>query len=317
MGARERTKLIMIAGPTAAGKTALSVDLAEIFGGEVVSADSMQVYRFMDIGTAKPSPEERERVPHHLLDVVNPDEPFNADLYARMAGAAVEGISASGKIAFVVGGAGLYIRALTEGLCAGPPADEDLRSSYRAEANRFGDDYLYEKLKACDMKAAALIDHRDTLRIIRALEVKELTGRSLVEIRLDSPRGIDRYDCLKIGLHMTRAELYGRIERRALEMVSAGFLGEVEGLLSRGYGKDLKPMQSLGYKHMIAHCEGRSSLEEAIALMTRDTKRYAKRQLTWFNADKDISWYRPDESDAVAAKVKEFLRRPPKSAQRA
>lgn len=300
-------RLIIIVGPTAVGKTEVAVELAREKNGEVISADSMQVYRYMDIGTAKPSASQRERVPHHLIDVVNPDEHFDANLYRHMASNVISSLWSQGKTIFVVGGTGLYIKALLWGLFEGPGRDERIRAFYKQMLNRFGKEYLYETLKKKDEHAAARIERNDTVRIIRALEVLELSGSSIVEKQESHGFKNRRYDYIKIGIHMERSFLYKRIEERAVKMVEAGLVEEVTKLLDMGYGENLKPMKSLGYKHMVGHVMQKIGLYEAIQLMQRDTKRYAKRQLTWFGADKEILWFTPEQISEIKTLIDQFL----------
>ncbi|MDI6775622.1 MAG: tRNA (adenosine(37)-N6)-dimethylallyltransferase MiaA [Syntrophales bacterium] len=302
-----KPRLIIIVGPTGVGKTNVAIRLAGELGGEIIGADSMQVYRYMDIGTAKPTLAERSQVRHHLFDVVNPDEEFNAAMFVKEAGAIIETLNRLQKPVFVVGGTGLYIRALLGGLFEGPGADEDLREVYRQEAARHGKRYLYEKLKVKDARAAALIDANDISRIIRALEVVELTGKSIVEQQEAHHFRNNLYECLKIGLMMEREQLYARIEQRTEKMIEDGFTDEVRNLLAMGYDETIKPMQSLGYKHIVGYLRGEYSLGEAVRTIKRDTRRYAKRQLTWFKADRDVEWFSPHDVDAIRKRIGEFL----------
>jgi tRNA dimethylallyltransferase len=304
---RAKPRIAIIVGPTGVGKTAMALALAARLGGEIVSADSMQVYRGMDIGTAKPTPEERQRIPHHLLDVVDPDEPFDASRYCALAHQIITPLHGEGKPIFVVGGTGLYIRALLGGLIAGPGADESLRRSLKEEGSRWGIPHLYDQLRARDPQAAERINPRDAVRIIRALEVLELTGRSIVDHQRDHRFREQPYEALKIGLMLERGELLGRIDGRTERMIADGFVGEVERLLGRGYERALKAMQSLGYRHLAAYLSGEVDLEGAIRLIKRDTRRYAKRQMTWFAADREIAWLAPHQIDAAAERIDRFL----------
>ena len=298
-----KPRLICIVGPTGVGKTAMALELADRWGGEIVSADSMQVYRHMDIGTAKPTPEERSRISHHLLDVVNPDEPFDASLYIRLANGIIADLQREERPIFVVGGTGLYIRALFGGLIAGPGADETLRQTLRQEMNRLGKSHLYEKLRARDEKAAARIDPHDGVRIIRALEVLKLTGRSIVDHQQEHRFREAPYEILRIGLYLDRERLNDRIERRTDRMIADGFAEEVRHLLDMGYTESLKSMQSLGYRTMVSFLAGRQSLEEAVRLIKRDSCRYAKRQMTWFAADREVGWLDPGDVDAASRQI--------------
>lgn len=303
----EKPRLIILVGPTGAGKTRMAMKIAGRFGGEIVSADSLQVYRMMDIGTAKPTPEEQRRIPHHLLDVVDPDQPFDVSLYCELAHGVIARLHREKKPVIVAGGTGLYIRALLGGLIAGPRADESLRQILIDEMKRLGKSHLYEKLRLKDEKAAAQINPHDGVRIIRALEVLELTGRSIVDYQQDHRFREQPYKVIKIGLMPDRTVLQARIEERTDRMIADGFVDEVRQLLGRGYCRSLKPMQSLGYRHICGFLAGEGNLEEAIRLIKRDTYRYAKRQMTWFAADREISWLALDDFDTVNERIGLFL----------
>jgi tRNA dimethylallyltransferase len=303
----KKPRLIVILGPTAAGKTALALALAHESGGEIISADSMQVYRFLDVGTAKPTPQEQSLVKHHLIDVVNPDERFNAAMFIRLAHGTIGKLNDAGKPVFVVGGTGLYIKALLGGLFEGPDADEDLRKLYRQELKQFGNTYLYEKLKERDEQAAAQIDRNDIPRIIRALEVLELCGLSIVEKQKAHHFGDNLYDAIKIGLMMERTELYKRIDQRTETMIEDGLVDEVERLFSMGYHETLKPMQALGYKHIARLIKGSCNLTDAVKMIKRDTRHFAKRQMTWFGRDREIEWFAPSNIDAIRRRINHFL----------
>lgn len=304
-----KQRLIAIIGPTGVGKTETAITLASEYGAEIISADSMQVYRKMNIGTAKPSPEERAMVRHHLIDVVNPDESFNAALYNKMASGLITALQAEKMNIFIVGGTGLYIKTLLGGLFEGPGADESIREFYRRELKCYGKAYLYNRLKEKDEQAAARIDGNDTVRIIRALEVLELSGESIVCQQARHGFADSSYECLKIGLTIDRECLNARIDQRADKMIQDGLVEEVAGLLETGYHENLKPMRSLGYKHIVGFIKGLYPFEEAIRIMKRDTKRYAKRQMTWFKADKEIEWISPHDVDAARQRIEQFLLR--------
>ena len=302
-----KPRLVILLGPTGSGKTAMALAMAGRWGGEIVSADSMQVYRGMDIGTAKPTREERIRVPHHLLDCVDPDEPFHVSRYCELAREVIARLHREQRPIFVVGGTGLYIRALLGGLIDGPGADETLRNHMKEEIQQLGIEALYQKLRISDPRAAAQISPRDAIRIIRALEVLELTGRSIVDHQQEHRFREQPYEAFKIGLTLTREELQERICTRTDRMIAEGFVREVEGLLAAGYDRSLKSMQSLGYRHLAACLAGEGDLEAAVRLIKRDTGRYAKRQMTWFAADREISWLRPSDHDAAAERIGRFL----------
>lgn len=302
-----KPRVILLVGPTGVGKTGLALEMAERFGGEIVSADSLQVYRGMDIGTAKPTLDERQRIPHHLIDVVDPDQPFDASRYRDLAREAIARLHREKKPVFVVGGTGLYIRALLGGLIEGPGADEALRQTLREELKRWGAPLLYEKLRKRDEKAAAQVSPRDGVRIIRALEVLEATGRSIVDHQKEHRFGEKPYEVLKIGLVLERDRLLENIGIRTDRMIAEGFVEEVRRLLAMGYDRSLKPMQSLGYRHICAYLAGERGLEETVRMIKRDTYRYAKRQMTWFSADGEIVWLSPADVDTAAERIGRFL----------
>ncbi|MFA6412955.1 MAG: tRNA (adenosine(37)-N6)-dimethylallyltransferase MiaA [Syntrophales bacterium] len=302
-----RPRLVVITGPTAAGKTAVALPLARKFNAGIISADSMQVYRYLDIGTAKPTREEQQQVPHHLIDCVNPDEWFNAARFREEADLAIGRLHGQGRPVFVVGGTGLYIRVLLGGLLPGPGPDEVLRGNYKDLMALHGKEYLYEELRAKDPAAALTIDSNDAVRIIRALEYFAATGCSITEAQGRHGFKDKRYEFIKIGISPDRDSLFERIDGRAAAMIAAGLVEETRELQARGYGEDLKPMQSLGYKHIFNYLKGVCSLEEAQSSMARDTRKYAKRQLTWFRAEKDMTWMSPDNVPEIERRIAEFL----------
>lgn len=302
-----KPRVILLVGPTGVGKTGLALEIAGRFGGEIVGADSLQVYRGMDIGTAKPTPGERQRVPHHLIDVVDPDQPFDASRYRDLAREAIARLDREKKPVFVVGGSGLYIRALLGGLIAGPGADEALRATLREELRRGGVSALYEKLRSKDEKAAAQVNPGDGVRIIRALEVLEATGRSIVDYQKEHRFGEQPYEALKIGLMLERDRLLENIGIRTERMIADGFVEEVRRLLAMGYDRSLKPMQSLGYRHVCAYLAGEEGLEGTVRMIKRDTYRYAKRQMTWFAAEREIVWFSPADVEKATERIGRFL----------
>ena len=304
---KARPKIVVIAGATGIGKTGLSLQLAEAFRGGIVSADSMQIYRFMDIGTAKPDAAERQRAPHCMLDVADPDEPYDAARYVKEARGCIAGLHRAGRLPLVVGGTGFYIKALLQGLFEARPASAEIRSRLREEARQSGSRVLYDRLSACDPEAAARIHPNDAYRVIRALEVCEVTGRPMSAWQQAHAFADAPYDALKICLHMERDALYERIDERVDQMVGQGLLQEVKALLERGYAADIKSMQALGYRHMMQYIQGGASWEESIRLMKRDTRRYAKRQLIWFKKDTDFIWMAPDDVGAIRSRIEDFL----------
>lgn len=298
--------LIVICSPTATGKTHLAIELAEMVGGEIINADSLQVYRYLDIGTAKPTIVQRERVAHHLIDVVDPDEEFNAAVYVEQARTAIGKLADAGKPALVVGGTGLYIRALLHGIIATPPVDENVRNYYKGLRDRHGREYLFQLLRERDPQAAERINPHDALRVIRALEVLEQTGQSIIALRQKHLFADCPYDVCKIGLWIERAELKKRIAARTQRMVEEGLVEEVRGILERGYSEKLKPLQSLGYKQVIEFIRGRYAWEQTLDLINRDTWQYSKRQFTWFSTDKTINWFTPDQFEKIQKTVETF-----------
>lgn len=294
-----KPSLIVITGPTGVGKTDLSIRLAEAYNGEIISADSMQIYRYMDIGTAKPSPEERLRVSHHLIDVVNPDEEFNASMFVKKADEVIAHLHSMQKAVFVVGGTGLYLEALLGGLLNAPGADKSLRDSYRRDAAHYGKEYLYRQLKDIDATAAERIHPNDLVRTIRALEVLEHTGQSITERQGEHRFSKSTYDVVKICLTVDRSILYERINDRVEVMMEAGLVEEVKTLMSRGYNESHRPMQSMTYRNVVSFIRGEQSEQDMIRLIKRDTRRYARRQLTWFKRDSDIKWFAPQDENMI------------------
>ena len=289
--------LIAIVGPTASGKSALGMRLARETGGEIVSCDSQQVYRGLDIGTAKATAKERAEVSHHLIDVVALDEPFSAAEYARLARAALEDITARMRLPVVAGGTGLYLRALLEGLFDGPARDEDTRRRLEALGERFGDARLHRLLRHLDPRAAERTPPRDRVRVVRALEVYRATGRPLSEHHREQAAPLRGYRTLVVGLAPDRGPLRVVVERRTRAMLEGGLLDEVRGLFARGYGPDLRPLQAIGYREAVAVIQGRLTREEAEAAIVTATMRLAKRQMTWFRHQADVTWFRdPDEA---------------------
>jgi tRNA dimethylallyltransferase len=305
---QSKPKLLIIVGPTAVGKSEVALGLAAPLGAEIINADSQQVYRYMDIGTGKPSATERERIRHHLIDIINPDDEFNAAIFRRLSIAAIADIESRGKRVIVCGGTGLYLKALTKGLFIGPAQDFALREALNAEADRLGLAALYQRLERVDPGAMSRIHPNDRQRIIRALEVFALTGKPITEWQREHAFGESAFETLVVGLQRERAELYRAIDERCERMISAGLMDEVKQLMDRGYGLDLKPLQSIGYRHMGLILKGALPLEEATALMKRDTRRLAKRQLTWFRGDPEIRWFHSDQKRELDAAAERFWR---------
>jgi tRNA dimethylallyltransferase len=298
--------LVVILGPTASGKTALSLALAERFAGEIVSCDSVAIYRELVIGTAKPSPPERLRAPHHMLDLVAPEEPFTAGDYARLARQALGEIAARGHLPIVAGGSGLYLRALLEGLFAGPLRSEPLRDRLRRQAREKESGYLHRVLARLDRGAAQAIHLHDTPKLVRAIEVCLLANRPMSQLWLAGRQPLSGFRILRLGLNPERSLLYARINQRARQMFDAGLIEETSGLLQRyrdpshgvsdprraGWGAD-RPMvlNSLGYRQAAQFLEGELTLEQAISAAQQGHRNYAKRQMTWFRREPDVCWF--------------------------
>ena len=303
----ERPRVIAVMGPTAVGKTGLVLQLAKDQGGEIVNADSMQIYRFMDIGTAKPTAAERAEVVHHLLDIVDPDQDFDASLYSQLAREKIKNLVEEGKVAIVVGGTGLYLKALFHGLFPAAHSDQVIRQRLRREGEKDGGLELYKKLKKIDPSTAARLHANDLFRIIRALEVWECTGKPMSVLQKEHGFRENPFFTLKIGLKLPRSQLYERINRRVEDMMELGLVNEIRELLNRGYGVHLKSMQALGYRHMVQHLINGMKIAEAVRTMKRDTRHYAKRQMTWFGGDQEINWFRPQEMEEIARLAREFM----------
>lgn len=280
----------VILGPTASGKSELGYRVALSLGGEIVSADSRQIYRLMDIGTAKPPQGYRRAVPHHLLSILDPAQPFNAFLYARLAREAIDSILRRGRVPIVVGGCGFYIRALIDGLVAGLPASPPLRRRLLRLAERRGREALHKLLLRVDPQGAEKISPRDLVRTVRALEVWLVTHRPLSRLQAEGAYSKAKFIPLKIGLRMERKRLYGLIDQRVEEMISSGLVEEVKRLLDRGYSPQLNPLRSPGYREIISYLRGELTLQEAKELIKQRTRRYAKQQLTWFRGERGINW---------------------------
>lgn len=296
--------LIAIVGPTAAGKSAVAFRLAAEREGEIVSCDSLQVYRGLDVGSAKATPEERARVPHHLLDVVDPDQDFSAAEYARQAREALAGIRARGRLAIVAGGTGLYLRALLEGLFEGPSRDQDLRARLTGMAERGGASRLHRLLARVDPEAAARIPPRDLVRIVRALEVFKTTGRPLTAHHREGAPPLEGFAVHVVGIAPPREALRAAVERRTGEMFARGLLAEVRGLLASGCPEDLRPLRAIGYRQAVDVIAGRTTEDEARRDIVVSTMRYAKRQLTWFRHQAQASWF---ESAADALRAAQLI----------
>ncbi len=293
-------KIICIAGPTASGKTALAVELAKYTDGEVVSCDSMQIYKGMDIGTAKPSEEEKQGIVHHMLDVAEPWEDFSVSRYCAMATPIVEDILARGKTAIVAGGTGLYMDALIRGNAFAPFPSTGMREKLEQEADELGMEAMLERLRSIDPEAAAKLHPADRKRIIRALEVYYETGETITAHNLKTQSVPARFHPLWLGLdYRERSELYQRIDLRVDIMLEMGLLEEIKSLLSRGIPEKCTAMQAIGYKEFVDALEGKITLQEAAAQVQQSSRRYAKRQLTWFRRNPNMHWLLRQGADSA------------------
>jgi len=305
----EKPKIVIICGPTGIGKTAVAVVLAQHFNGQIIGADSMQVYKYMDIGSAKPTIEEQARVVHHMVDIVDPNESFDAAQFSERGRAKIFELSRQNIMPFVVGGTGLYIKTLLYGLFNADVSDPGVREKIKAQADTQGVEFLYERLSGLDPDTAKRLHPNDTYRILRALEVVESTGQSISKHHKNHGFLEQPFESLKVGLSMDRAVLYERINTRVDAMIAAGFLDEVKALLAKGYSLDHKCMQSIGYRHLVDYIEGRLGWEECVRTLKRDHRRYAKRQLTWFGADPEIIWKTPGQIEEIKLLVGKFMGR--------
>lgn len=286
-----KKRLLIIAGPTAVGKTDTAIILANKLNGEIISADSMQIYRHMDIGTAKPTLEERKGIPHHLIDVVNPDENFSVAEFQKMAKCIIDDLALKGKLPIIAGGTGLYINSLIYDMdFTQSVSNWQLREQLQKEANEMGNEFVYNKLKDIDINAANRIHPNNLKKVIRAIEVYYETGDKIGDFSKDINLN-DEYEFFLVGLIRDREELYNRINMRVDIMIEQGLIEEVKKLLNLGYSKELVSFKGLGYKEIIRYLEEEYDLDEAINILKRDTRRYAKRQLTWFRRYSDINWY--------------------------
>ena len=302
-----KTRLLCLLGPTAVGKTEIAIQLAQQLDAEIVSVDSRQIYRQMDIGTAKPTAEEQQAARHHLIDCVDISQPFSVADYQSLADTVIADIQNRGKRVILVGGAGLYFRAIVDGLFEGPGAEPLLRERLEQEAAQRGVDVLHERLRACDSASADRIHPNNIVRVIRALEVYELTGIPMSEHQQQWHPQKQRYPFIAFGLTMPRALLYRRIEQRVDVMLANGLIAEVESLLAAGYARDTVALQSFGYRELIAYLDGECTYLQAVQQLKQNTRRFAKRQLTWFRKDTRIEWVdRESTPDVVAHLLKKI-----------
>jgi tRNA dimethylallyltransferase len=282
--------VLAIVGPTATGKSALGMALAERLSGEIINADALQVYRGFDIGTAKPGAEERARVPHHLIDILEPHEPYSAGEFARRAQEAIAEIHGRGRMPIVVGGSGLYLRALFQGMSPMPPGDPEIRRKLRERLDEEGLPALVQELWRLDPATAARLKPGDTQRVLRAIEVFLAAGRPLSALIAEQPFGTQRIAAIHVGLTVPRGILYDQIAGRVSRMMEAGWLEEVAGLLRQGLSPGLPAFQAIGYRQLVRHLIGEGSLSEAVGETIQATRRFAKRQETWFRKESDVTW---------------------------
>jgi len=302
------TSILAVVGPTASGKTALAIELAERLDTEIISADSMQVYRGMEIGTGAPSPEELARVKHHFVGFLDPGTLFSAGEFERVARPLVETLNRQGKTAVVVGGSGLYVRALLDGLFDGPGADEAIRERLHAKAEAIGAAGMHARLTQIDLAYAAQIKPTDLKRIVRALEVYEITGTPLSVLHAEHQAAHPAFSSVQMLIDWPRAVLYERINARVDQMMAQGFIDEVRRLDAQGYAPHLRRLRSLGYAEFLAYIHGEKSLGEATERMKKVTRNFAKRQLTWFRADKRVSWLQTRAEDDMKSHLDTVLR---------
>jgi tRNA dimethylallyltransferase len=282
--------VLAIVGPTATGKSALGMALAERLSGEIINADALQVYEGFDIGTAKPGVEERARVPHHLIDILEPHEPYSAGEFARRAQEAIAEIHGRGRVPIVVGGSGLYLRALFQGMSPMPPGDPEIRRKLRERLDEEGLPALVQELWRLDPATAARLKPGDTQRVLRAIEVFLAAGRPLSALIAEQPFGTQRIAAIHVGLTVPRGILYDQIAGRVSRMMEAGWLEEVAGLLRQGLSPGLPAFQAIGYRQLVRHLIGEGSLSEAVGETIQATRRFAKRQETWFRKESDVTW---------------------------
>ena len=306
-----KEKLFILIGPTAVGKTAISLDLAKKLNGEVISADSMQIYKYMDIGTAKITSHEMQGIPHHLVDIIYPDESFSVSDYKIHATQCISEINKKNKLPIVVGGTGLYINSLVYKLnFASVPPNETIRTRLEDLGNEYGNEYLHNILLRVDKASGERISIQDKKRVIRALEINELTGKTMTEYNKDFRESNDDYDLVMVCLNMDRAKLYERINHRVDIMLEQGLVEEVKSILRKGYDKNLVALQGIGYKEIIMYLDNNYTLEYAVDKIKQGSRNYAKRQLTWFRRDNRIKWIDVDsfqDIEGLSKNIEDYI----------
>ncbi|WP_019227017.1 tRNA (adenosine(37)-N6)-dimethylallyltransferase MiaA [Sedimentibacter sp. B4] len=297
-------KIIVIVGPTAVGKTYVSIELAKKLGTEIISADSMQIYKGMDVGTAKIKTEEMQGIKHHMIDLIYPDENYSVSDFKREAEKNIDEMISRGKVPVIVGGSGLYVNSLIYDLdFSNAKSNEKLRDYYTYYHKEHGEDALYEKLKKIDPESAEKIHKNNVKRVIRALEVYDLTGRKFSETNTDIRKKSSKYDFILIGLSMDRKILYERINQRVDKMINEGLVEEVKSLIDKGFEKNLISMQAIGYKEIIEFLEGNITFEEAVNILKQNTRHFAKRQFTWFLKDENVKWFDIEDVNKIDASL--------------
>lgn len=304
-----RIRVIAVIGPTASGKTEIGLKLAQRTGGEIISVDSMQIYRWMDVGTAKPTPEMRRSVPHHLIDILNPDQEYNSGKFAADADNIIQSLHNQGKPSILVGGTGLYFRALIHGIIPVQTISDSIRKRIRQMSSEKGPVYCHKKLSQLDPKSAEKLHPNDISRVSRALEVVLETGKSIQEFQQQHQFQQKRYDILYLGANWSRDLLYDRINSRVYQMVNDGLIEEAKNLQKMGYQSDLPSLNSIGYKQAIDHINGNMNLEDMIADIQQKSRHYAKKQITWYKKDPSIQWLDKNNlENKILIKVDKFLR---------
>jgi len=301
-------KVIVIVGPTCSGKTKVGISLAQKLHTEIISADSRQIYKKLTIGTAKPTQDELRTIKHHFIDFLDPDEDYNVSRFETDSLKVIDELISQGKIPIVVGGSGLYIKALTEGIFNSVDTDDEYREELKEKHEKFGDEYLYEELKKVDPQSASGMISQNWKRVMRALEVFHLTGEPIWKMQENYERKVD-YNFILFGLNWDRKILYTNIEKRVNEMIANGLVDEVKNILSLGYSKNINSLNTVGYKEIISYLNNEISLDRAIELIKRNTRRYAKRQMTWFRKTENIYWLTCDENTFPEQLISQIIKK--------